>query len=307
MKRAAPLRGRLVMPILIAVLAGAVLGACRPGGSSAAENSGEETTLRQAEEWYYDSFNEEQKMAYDAFRSAAEDPFGEEPVPIRDGQGEAASVAASDLDTVYQGFLYDHPEIFWLSRTYGYRPLVGQGGEERADAVAAAAIPASEEELARQKENFEKAADEFLQDVKETDSDRDRAAAIYEKLASQTEYDETAMYDERLEAQHTACGVIIDGRGVCDGISLAYKYLLARCGIRCLAVPGESRGAAHVWNLIYWDGTWHEADLTWDIASDGNDRMQYFDLTTEEMNKDHQREEDGIASAVPQARKKAIP
>ena len=66
-------------------------------------------------------------------------------------------------------------------------------------------------------------------------------------------------------------------------------------------VPGESGGAAHVWNLVYWDGSWHETDLTWDIASDGNERMQYFDLSTEEMNKDHRREQVGIATAVPTA------
>jgi len=307
MRRAAPRRGRLTVSFLIAVLAVSVMSACGPGSGKTAKNSRGETPPQQAEEWFYDSFNEEQKMAYDAFRSMAEDPFREEPVPIRDRQGNTASIAVRDLDKVYQGFLHDHPEVFWLSRTYRYRALGDQSGEERADAVAALAVPESEEELARQKEEFEKAADAFLQGVKETDSDRDRAAAVYEKLAAQTEYEETAMYDERLETEHTAYSVIAGGRGVCDGISLAYKYLLAECGIRCLTVPGESGGEAHVWNLIYWDGSWHEADLTWDIASDGNDRMQYFDLTTEEMNKDHQREKDGIASVIPQAQKRAIP
>jgi hypothetical protein len=52
---------------------------------------------------------------------------------------------------------------------------------------------------------------------------------------------------------------------------------------------------------VFWDGSWHEADLTWDIESSESDRRQYFDLTTLEMNKDHIREEDGIAPAVPLA------
>ena len=66
-------------------------------------------------------------------------------------------------------------------------------------------------------------------------------------------------------------------------------------------IPGESEGTAHVWNIVYWDDSWHEVDLTWDIVSEGNDRMQYFDLSTEEMNKDHAREKEGIAPAIPTA------
>ena len=66
-------------------------------------------------------------------------------------------------------------------------------------------------------------------------------------------------------------------------------------------IPGESGGTAHVWNTVYWDDSWHETDLTWDTASEGNDSMQYFDLSTEEMNKDHSREMDGIALAIPRS------
>ena len=90
MTGAAPRRGRLTVSILIAVLA-AALGACGPGIGEAAKDRGGETPPQQTEDWFYDSFNEEQKMAYDAFRSMAEEPFGEEPVPILDGQGNAAS------------------------------------------------------------------------------------------------------------------------------------------------------------------------------------------------------------------------
>ena len=291
---------RLAAAILLAGLAVSSLGACGPGGGSDGGNR-EETADSQSEEWFYDHFDEERKMAYDAFRIAAQDPLSGEPVPVRSEQGETKSIPVRVLDEVYQGFLFDHPEVFWLSRTYGYRSGGESTGEETADAVAVAALPESEEALGSQKEEFEDAASEFLRGVEKTENDRDKAAAIYEKLAVQTEYEEEAVYDDRFEADHTAYNVITGRRGVCDGIALAYKYLLSRCGIRCLVVPGESGGAAHVWNLVYWDGSWHETDLTWDIASDGNERMQYFDLSTEEMNKDHRREQVGIATAVPTA------
>ena len=260
-----------------------------------------EETVQQSGEWFYDSFDERQKAAYDAFRSAADDPFAEEPVPIMDEAGESVKIPVTELDEVYQGFLYDHPEVFWLSRTYSYRSCADGGPEEFADAVLAVPLAGSEEELDEQKRKFESDAARLLHGLEDIESDRERASAIYNKLASLTEYEGESVYDGSKESYHTAYSVISENRGVCDGIALAYKYLLAECGIRSIVIPGESSGAAHVWNTVFWDGLWHEADLTWDIASGGNDSMQYFDLSTVEMSKDHKRETEGIAALIPDA------
>lgn len=292
---------RFAAAVLIALTAGTALIGCGSAGGHAGL-SREETGFPAADELFYDSFDDTGKMAYDAFRKAAEEPFGEEPVPILGENGEAVRISVEHLDQVYQGFLYDHPEVFWLSRTYKYRVSGASGPEESADAVAAVPLAGSSEELSEWKKEFESAAAQMLQGLENTENDRDIAAALYNKLAAQTQYEEEAVYDESFAVDHTAYGAISEKRGVCDGIALAYKYLLARCGIPCIVIPGESEGTAHVWNIVYWDDSWHEVDLTWDIVSEGNDRMQYFDLSTEEMNKDHAREKEGIASAIPTAR-----
>ena len=85
-------------------------------------------------EWFYESFDEKKAAAYDAFRISAERPFDSEPVPIRDKSGTVTEIAVSDLAAAYQGFLYDHPEVFWLSGSYNYRVSGDSGGEEMADA-----------------------------------------------------------------------------------------------------------------------------------------------------------------------------
>ena len=54
-------------------------------------------------------------------------------------------------------------------------------------------------------------------------------------------------------------------------------------------------------NTVFWDEKWHESDLTWDTVSGVNNSGQYFDLTTEEMSKDHEREKEGIALMAPLA------
>lgn len=252
-------------------------------------------------EWFYESFDEKKTAAYDAFRISAERPFDSEPVPIRDKSGTVTEIAVSDLAAAYQGFLYDHPEVFWLTGSYNYRVSGDSGGEEMADAVSVIPIPDSEHDLRAMKKEFESAVEYYLRKAADAEGDREKAKILYDSLAGEIEYEEEALYDSALLNEHTAYGAVCKKKAVCDGMALAYKYLLDRCGIRCILIPGTSEGAPHVWNTVFWDERWHESDLTWDTVSEAKEGGQYFDLTSEEMNKDHEREKEGIAIRIPLA------
>ena len=252
-------------------------------------------------EWFYESFDEKKAAAYDAFRISAERSFDSEPVPIRDKSGTVTEIAVSDLAAAYQGFLYDHPEVFWLSGSYNYRVSGDSGGEEMADAVSVIPIPDSEHDLRAMKKEFESAVEYYLRKAADAEGDREKAKILYDSLAGEIEYEEEALYDSALLNEHTAYGAVCKKKAVCDGMALAYKYLLDRCGIRCILIPGTSEGAPHVWNTVFWDERWHESDLTWDTVSEAKEGGQYFDLTSEEMNKDHEREKEGIAIRIPLA------
>ena len=281
--------------IFTAFTAAILLTGC--SAAAGAKNSDQENGT----EWFNDSFDSGKMAAYDAFRAGAERPFDSEPIPIKDKTGTVIEISVSDLAEAYQGFLYDHPEVFWLSSSYNYRVSGNKGGEEMADAVSVIPVAGDEDELDAMKREFESAAEDYLQIVSDVKGDKEKAKILYDGLADVIEYEEEALYDSTLKKEHTAYGAVVCRKAVCDGVALAYKYLLSECGIRCIVIPGESEGTAHVWNTVYWDDSWHEADLTWDTASEGNDSMQYFDLSTEEMNKDHSREKEGIALAIPRS------
>ena len=258
----------------------------------------ERKAYSEPEEWFYQNCDSGLRPVYDAFRKAAEDPFGTEAVPILSGAGLAVSFTISQTDAVYQGFLYDHPEMFWLTGSYDYH-AAGNKEEEMADAVAVIPFAGSPEELESMKAAFESAASELLSGIPDEESDREKAAQIYRRLTEDAEYEEDALYDPSFAAQHSAYGAICEKRAVCDGFALAFKYLLNRKGIPCLVVPGSSFGEAHTWNTAFWEGAWHEADPTWEICSDESGTQKYFDLTTEEMNRDHRREESITARLIP--------
>ena len=295
-----PLRLRQISAVLFTAFTAVILlTGCQAAAGS--PPGAEKSAHGEGYEWFYESFDSGKRAAYDAFRISAERPFDGEPVPVRDKSGNIIEINTSDLAMVYQGFLYDHPEVFWLSGQYNYRVGSADGAEETADAVCVIPIPASEQELRAMKREFDSAAEDCLQRVSDSDGEREKAKILYDCLADRIEYEEEALYDSTLLNEHTAYGAICGKKAVCDGIALAYKYLLDRCGIRCILIPGISEGTPHVWNTVYWDDEWHESDLTWDTVSEGISRGQYFDLTTEEMSKDHEREEEGIALMIPVA------
>ena len=281
--------------------AAVILAGCSAAAETESPIGAENISSDKGFEWFYESFDDAQAAAYDAFRISAERPFDSEPVLITDKSGKGTPVPVSDLAMVYQGFLYDHPEIFWLSSSYNYRVSVMSGGEETADAVSVIPIPESESELNACKKEFETAANEILDKTLTEAGDGGKAQILYDCLTAGTEYEEEALYNSALMNEHTAYGALCKKRAVCDGIALAYKYLLDRCGIQCLLIPGTAEGMPHVWNTAFWDGKWHESDPSWDTGSEDIYSGQYFDLTTVEMSKDHEREETGIALLIPVA------
>lgn len=261
--------------------------------------AGAEKDKSAAAEWHYLQFDNRQKVVYDAFRKACADPFSDDPAEIVDENGEAVRVSVQEADTVYQGFLYDHPEYFWLEKTYRYRLSGEESGEEYADAVAVLSSASSLKDQKDRKKEFDAAAHELLRGIPDRDHDGERAFEIYKRLIKGADYTEEALYDPSMESEHTAYGAIVNGGAVCDGFALAYKYLLNAKGIQCILIPGTSDGQPHVWCTVFWDGRWHEADPTWDVCAKDSRSVQYFDITTEEMNRDHIREDSEIAKSVP--------
>lgn len=100
-------------------------------------------------------------------------------------------------------------------------------------------------------------------------TDMEKALLLHDFIISHCAYD----YDNYLKEEEgtlknlpeddgTAYGVLVLGKGVCQGYAMAYAYLMQECGIRCLYV--NSKTAEHAWNLAYLNGQWYHIDVTWD-------------------------------------------
>lgn len=252
--------------------------------------------------YYYEHFNSQQRAVYEAFLRASGDPFGGEIQDLQTETGETVIMSLREINVVYQGFLYDHPEIFWLGNSFRYRRQPDENGDfsdALIDGILAVPIPDSEEALRAQQEALSETAEEILQTLPQDASGEALARAVHDWLTENVSYEEEASYDTALQSAHTAYGAVVERQAVCDGYALAYSYLLRQVGIESVPVPGQVAGMPHVWNLVRWDDAFHEVDVTWDALQEMESRWIYFDLTTQQMNEDHVREEEGIAALAP--------
>jgi len=119
-----------------------------------------------------------------------------------------------------------------------------------------------------------KVNDVIAQYIKPGMSELDKERVIHDWIILNTVYDYRATalrgdgsFDPQYTDCYTAYGVIMNGRGVCQGFSAAMKLFMDKLGIECEIVDGtpkNSRTPDHVWNDIKIDGTWYEVDVTWD-------------------------------------------
>lgn len=93
-------------------------------------------------------------------------------------------------------------------------------------------------------------------------SQYDASLALHDWLTRSVKYSDTGV------RAHCALGPLLDGEGVCDGISDAYSLLMNAAGVRCTKVDGHIRSnpeVGHSWNISFIDGHAYHTDVTFDL------------------------------------------
>ncbi|MBM7610729.1 transglutaminase-like putative cysteine protease [Lysinibacillus composti] len=100
----------------------------------------------------------------------------------------------------------------------------------------------------------------------------------------------TAYSTETTISPHSACAVLQEGKGVCQGYALLALKMLQELGVETKYVVGEVYTGGHAWNLVKVDGQWYHLDTTWnDPVPDRKNIVSYkYFLTTDaKMKLDH--------------------
>lgn len=186
---------------------------------------------------------------------------------------EVLGVAEQELKAAYDALLYGTPEALLLD-----------GYGRRRSAIAARnwdifpAYRIAKGEAVRLLEEMADRSEPLLAALRTLPSDEQRVQAVHNALILNCDYSDT---DDPVEA--TAAGALVNGKALCLGISLAFKYLMDRLDIPCIVVRGNANGSGkldeaglHAWNLVQVKGGWSHVDVTYDLSGSTDKRRPFL-------------------------------
>lgn len=89
------------------------------------------------------------------------------------------------------------------------------------------------------------------------------ARYLHDYIVEICEYDQIAAEtDDRSAKARTVYAVLVRHLAVCEGYTMAYRYLLNQVGIDSEEMLSDSMN--HVWNFVKIGGKWYHVDVTWD-------------------------------------------
>ena len=141
----------------------------------------------------------------------------------------------------------------------------------------------------------------------------EKETAIYTWLTENVDYDWSHM-DIMAETSRDAYGPyggLVNQSAVCLGYATSFQLLMDMAGIECVTVVGAAFHSTgdHAWNMVKLDGKWYCVDVTWDAngrqQSGEEYEWRYFNVTSDEMAKDHQWDYANVPEAVTEGNGKA--
>ena len=227
---------------------------------------------------YYDSLTADGKVAYDAFvEYGMNESTGDLVISIDH------KIESEDMSCAVMAFKWEHPEYFWMDIGESYI-------FNNVDSVTMSVEFIGPVEGATDKSaKIDELQALVSAEVAKYDFDEiltyELIKGFHDRMINECRYDVVAA-EEHLsdDNAYNILGVFLEGQAVCQGYSMAMKYLCDLAGVPCINVSGnafDEVGASaepHMWNYVMMeDGLWYCIDTTWDdpITSNGRDVLRY--------------------------------
>ena len=208
----------------------------------------------------------------------------------------SCGISSDELGDLYVGLAYEHPELFYVKTQWGWS-IAYEGSTKVLSVFPSYSIDGKvipKGKITEYMPQIQQQQAELTQKVKEITAQIDenwtplqKALYLHDYIATHGQYDTISKVDVQNkidERRRDAYGMLIDGIGVCQGYTLAYRLLLKEVGIDSGTVTSDSMN--HVWNLIQIDGNWYHVDVTWDDPTEdriGQSQHVYFCLSEDKL------------------------
>ena len=156
------------------------------------------------------------------------------------------------------------------------------GPDGYSDGVGKIVYTIPKEDFIKREQAFEQKVEKVLREnVRKSDSDFEKCAALYKYMADNYSYNleeyeglKSGVLDP---SDYGVYRTFMDGKGICGSFSTLYNYLLLQCGVD--AYYFNDSGMNHAWSYVKVDGVGYHVDTTWkftlnDFMTPSSVRMQ---------------------------------
>lgn len=158
----------------------------------------------------------------------------------------------NDASNELMKIINDHPEYFYVTGYLGYSSRGGVATIElRFDDTSANAA----DNISARVMRFNSGAAAYLNGIDSSWTDEQKLLYLHDKMVIDCKYDSSL-------SKYSAYDIFVDKTAVCNGYTMAYRYLLNKLGINNTMV--NSKTLNHIWNVAEVDGKEYLIDVTWD-------------------------------------------
>ena len=238
-----------------------------------------------ADRYYYTRMNRRDQRIYEALHDAV--------ISGRKAAEIEGSADADRITEIYMALVLDNPHLYYLGREIHI--IQYSGACERT--LIEPSYTLSREIIRDFNGRIERGVNDLIRKLDlDRVSDAQAVRRLHDYLASEAEYDDTALSERkkgRLISAHSVIGIFSKQCAVCDGISKTVKLVLNALNIPCIVVAGQSAfeedNGNHAWNIVKIGGKAYHLDTTWDInlSSKGVISYKYYLISDQEAAGDH--------------------
>lgn len=207
------------------------------------------------------------------------------------------NVSDDDLKLAYYAVLDDHPEYFWLGKSFSYS--VNSLGDYSNIKAIPDCMSKDPSEIKLLQKRMDKLVDEIVKNASAKNNPYEKILYIHDYIIDNTVYDSETLElinsekNKGLLNASTAYGCLVEHRAICSGYSAAFQLLADKLEIDCYRVSGTriSEEGPHQWNFLRLDDGYYYMDLTWDDPirenNDSEKTYEYFLISDDDLFKTH--------------------
>lgn len=162
---------------------------------------------------------------------------------------DSYGIPAEGYPQFYWNVLNKHPEFFYVLSTVGY--------SIKGDYQVYYDNSYTEEDIVR----FHACVEDIIDQVPAGLNDLQKLLWVHDYIITHCQYDYSLQ-------KFNAYNALVEREAVCQGISLAYLYLMEQLGVEVEFVSSSRMN--HAWNLVELEGEYYHVDCTWDEGEAGN-------------------------------------